>query len=421
MNNLTTEILIVGGGAAGMSAAVAASEKASVTVVDDNPFLGGQIWRAELGKTSSPVAAALIEAVEARKIRLVNNAQVFGSNAPNSLLAETAAGKLDLQFEKLVMATGARELFLPFPGWTLPGVYGAGGLQALVKGGLSVEGKRIVIAGTGPLLLAVAEYLRCKGATIVSILEQASSNKLNRFAFSLLRTPSKVVQAIKLRARLRNVSYSTESWVTSARIRSPHGSKGTSPHLVVTGISRSRKTESFDCDYLACGFHLIPNTELAEVLGCEMADSNVSVDEFQRTSVEHIFCAGEPTGIAGVESSLIEGRIAGLAATGEDAAARSLFRERDKAKQFGDALNRSFALRDELKTLADDQTFVCRCEDVAFGRLSTFHNFRDAKLQTRCGMGPCQGRICGAATQFLFGWEPPSVRTPIFPVKMENL
>ena len=134
-----------------------------------------------------------------------------------------------------------------------------------------------------------------------------------------------------------------------------------------------------------------------------------------------IYCAGEPTGIAGVESALVEGEIAGLAATGQSEQARKLFRRRDNALRFGDALNNAFSLCGELRSLSDPETIVCRCEDVAYSRLSKFNNFREAKLQTRCGMGPCQGRICGTATQFLFGWEPPSVRPPTFPVKMENL
>jgi len=122
-----------------------------------------------------------------------------------------------------------------------------------------------------------------------------------------------------------------------------------------------------------------------------------------------------------VEASLIEGKIAGLAAAGDETRARKLFQARDKARRFGNALNRAFELREELKMIADDQTIVCRCEDVEYGRLIEFDNWTSAKLQTRCGMGACQGRVCGAATRFLFDWKFGSVRPPIFPVRMENL
>jgi NADPH-dependent 2,4-dienoyl-CoA reductase/sulfur reductase-like enzyme len=172
---------------------------------------------------------------------------------------------------------------------------------------------------------------------------------------------------------------------------------------------------------LACGFHLVPNIELAALLGCNITDGFVDVDECQQTSREKILCAGEPTGIGGVEKSLLEGKIAGLAASGQKAVASRYFRELNSLEKFTAALNRTFDLRDELRHLADDTTIVCRCEDVEYARLVKFNNSREAKLQTRCGMGACQGRVCGAATEFLFGWKRGSVRPPIFPVKMEDL
>lgn len=412
MSKTSCEVLIVGGGAAGLSAAAAASNTAQVLIADDNPNLGGQIWRAELGKTKSPQALELIKCIDSGSVRVLNNAQIFASSGTNCLLAETPEGPAKLEYEKLIIATGARERFLPFPGWTLPGVFGAGGLQALVKGGLSAAGKRIVVSGTGPLLFAVADYLKSKGAIITAIAEQASSFNIRRFGLHLLTRPSKLAQAITIRSRLLTIPYLTGCWVTKAI--------GDEKLTAVTLVSGGRSWD-VECDYLACGFHLVPNTELASILGCRIESGYVAVDEFQQTTVESVYCAGEPTGIAGVESSLVEGRIAGLAATGESETARSLFAERDRARRFGDALNEAFALRNELKRLAEPETIVCRCEDVTYFRLSEFEDSREAKLQTRCGMGSCQGRVCGAANEFLFGWKPGTVRPPIFPVRMEEL
>jgi hypothetical protein len=110
-----------------------------------------------------------------------------------------------------------------------------------------------------------------------------------------------------------------------------------------------------------------------------------------------------------------------LAAAGLEKDARRLFPQRERTKRFTAALDRTFALRSELKRLAGPDTIVCRCEDVTFGELTTFGNAREAKLHTRCGMGACQGRVCGSATEFLFDWESGTVRPPIFPVKMEHL
>ena len=95
--------------------------------------------------------------------------------------------------------------------------------------------------------------------------------------------------------------------------------------------------------------------------------------------------------------------------------------EREKARRFAETLGGCFTLRDELKTLADTDTIVCRCEDVSYGKLKDYDSWRGAKLQTRCGMGPCQGRVCGGSASFLFGWENESVRPPIFPTRLENL
>ncbi len=406
--------MIVGGGAAGLAAALAAStvDGLKVTIVDDNPRLGGQIWRSELGKTKSSEARELIDSVTKGRIEIVNNAQIFASPDANSLLAETSDGPVRIKYKKLIIATGARERFLPFPGWTLPNVFGAGGLQALVKGGLKVENKRIVVSGTGPLLIAVAEYLRSKGALIEAVCEQAPAAKINKFALGLWRSPSKLAQAVALRRKLVGVPYLTDSW-----IRSANGSD----RIESVTITRKGKSRMMECDMLACGFHLVGNTELASLLACRIENGFVVVDEFQKTTSENIFCAGEPTGIGGLESSLVEGKIAGFAAVGETMRARKLFGMRSKARKFGDSLNQAFALRDELRSLPEPGTVVCRCEDVVFGQLINFESWRSAKLQTRCGMGSCQGRICGAAVEYLFDWKVDQVRPPIFPVKLENL
>ena len=413
MNTVTTDVLIVGGGPAGMSAALAASanDDVRITVVDDNPRMGGQIWRAELGKIKSAEAQKLTALFDQEWITIVNNASVFAHDG-NSLLGETPRGAIQIEYNNLILATGARERFIPFPGWTLPNVFGAAGLQALVKGGVDVLGKRVVVAGTGPLLLVAAEYLASRGAQVVAICEQTTNRKLDKFALGLWRSPSKIIQGISLRSKLRGVPYYRNSWVSTA-----HGES----ELRGVTIQHFGKTAEVECDMLACGFHLVPNIELAQLLGCAIVDGFVAVDDYQQTSVSNVYCAGEPTGIGGVDAAIVEGKIAGFAATGQFKQADSLLRTRKKTTAFAKALDQAFELRDELKSLAASSTVVCRCEDVQYGKLAEYDDFRMAKLQTRCGMGACQGRICGAAVEFLFGWNDRSVRPPIFPVQMENL
>ena len=281
-----------------------------------------------------------------------------------------------------------------------------------MKSGLPIKGKRVVVAGTGPLLLAVASYLRKHGAEIPLICEQASWTKLAKFGLTLLGQPGKIAQSLRIKKDTAGVPFIANSWPLAA-----HGKNV----LEAVSISRSGKSEVVKCDYLACGFHLVPNVELPLLMRCQTRGGYVQVDEFQQSTVKGIFCAGEPTGIGGLDLSLIEGQIAGLAATGQTPEARTLFRKREKLRRFAHALNEAFCLRSELRSVPASDTLVCRCEDVPYSRLREHTSWRSAKLHTRCGMGPCQGRICGPATQFLLKWNPESVRPPVFPARVENL
>jgi D-hydroxyproline dehydrogenase subunit alpha len=407
------DVLVAGGGPAGMAAAVSAAAcGVRVGIVDDNPALGGQIWRQSSEGDPQEESAKWRRLIEAGSITTVCGKKIVHQPEPGVLLAEGADDSAELRYRSLVVATGARERFLPFPGWTLLNVMGAGGLQAMVKSGLPIRGKRVVVAGTGPLLFAVAAYLRQHGAEIPVICEQASWSSLARFAIALIGQPAKITQGLKLKNDVAGVPFAANSWPIAA-----HGQNA----VEQVTISRAGKLETIECDYLACGFHLVPNTELAALLGCQLRDRYVQVDDLQRTTVPGIFCAGEPTGIGGVELSLVEGQIAGFAAGGRPAEARKLFRARVKSRSFARSLDQAFCLRDELRKLPSEDTIVCRCEDVRHSRLQSHTSWRAAKLYTRCGMGPCQGRICGPATEFLFRWKPDSVRPPIFPARVANL
>jgi NADPH-dependent 2,4-dienoyl-CoA reductase/sulfur reductase-like enzyme len=186
-------------------------------------------------------------------------------------------------------------------------------------------------------------------------------------------------------------------------------------------LTDGKKNWKEQCDWLACGFGLAPNAELALELGCQLRDGFVRVDDFQETTVKRIFCAGEPTGIGGTDCALTEGQIAGYAASGQGAKAEALFGKRRSWHDFRQALASAFALRPELSGLASDNTLLCRCEDVPWGQVRLFQGWREAKLQSRCGMGACQGRICGAAAKILLGWGMESVRPPVLPARVRSL
>jgi NADPH-dependent 2,4-dienoyl-CoA reductase/sulfur reductase-like enzyme len=407
------DVLVVGAGPAGLAAACRAAESGGkVAVIDDNPRPGGQIWRAGEGKFA-PGAVAWLATAERRKVGFIAGARVFAAPSPGRLALENfSKGEFEVEYRNLVLATGARERFIPFPGWTLPNVMGAGGLQALAKGGLPVEGERVVIAGSGPLLLAVAKYMRGHGADVRLIAEQAPQAAMMRFGGGLALHPEKLIQAVGFRFSLFGTRYLTSCW--------PVAAEGEEKLECVT-MRRGAKTWNEPCDYLACGFGLVPNLELAALLGCRVGERGVEVDEYQQSSVDGVYCAGEITGIGGLELSLVEGEIAGLAATGRTETARRRFGARESGRRFAADLERAFALRDELKLLPQPDTLVCRCEDVALSRIKSCRGWREAKLHTRCGMGPCQGRVCGPAVEFLQGWKVESVRPPVFPATVGSL
>ena len=406
---LHAEVVVVGGGPAGLAAAVHAAEAGARTLlVDTYPRPGGQIWR---HRADPPAAASdwIARFVSARVTPLVG-ATVVDATA-QELLLDHAGRPRRVRFDRLVLATGARELFLPFPGWTLPGVLGVGGAQAMLKAGARFSRKRVVVAGSGPLLVAVAAALAKDAASIVGLAEQAPLGRLAAVGAGLWRTPRKIAEGLGYAARLVGVPWRTGAWVRE--VEHEHGT------LRATLTDGSR-TWSWDCDVLACGYGLVPNLELARFLGCRTAADRVVLGTAQQTSVPGVFAAGELGGIAGVGHALVTGAIAGLAAAGREVPA-ALARRRARELAFAARLGHAFVLRDELRGLAHPDTPVCRCEDVAAGRVEGVASSREAKLATRAGMGPCQGRICGPALGFAHGWPSDNIRPPFFPTPLAVL
>jgi len=405
----TFDVLIIGAGPAGIAAALSASTNGvKVGLIDENAVPGGQIYRSSGGQPHPEVRGQVLE-LASKGVSLFSGTTIVDAPEPGVLVGMTADGTQRFEAKQIILAVGARELFIPFPGWTLPNVMGVGGIQALVKSGLDVRGKRIVVAGSGPLLIAVGAYLKQHGAHVMAIAEQASTAKLASFTLTLARYPSKLKQGASLLVGIGRL-LQRDAWVERA--------DGTDK---LESVKLNKSPGHIQCDYLACSFGFVPNIELPMLIGCAVRDGFVKVDEMQRTSVPNVFCVGEPTGIGGIDMSVVEGKIAGFAATGQADKARSMFAERQRWQYFADELDKAFALRPELKALAEAETVVCRCEDIRRQHLSHWDCGREAKLHTRCGMGPCQGRICGPATQYLFGWEHGTVRPPLVPTPLAGL
>jgi thioredoxin reductase len=306
-----------------------------------------------------------------------------------------------LTAEKLILATGAYDRSLPFPGWDKPGSMTPGAAQALLKGHGVLAGKKVVVAGTGPFLFPVATGLAEAGAEIVGLYDAHSPLRWALSPHAVLLNPSKFLELIYY-ARLlkrfsvtpqfkRAVSSFSEGSATISRVNS---------RLALV----SNRDKSHQVDVVAAGWGFLPDLSLGGIVGCvQRVDTDgtaiFSVDDAQRSSVENVWIAGEATGIGGADLSLIEGEIAGLSASGQGVSP-VLRLNRMRKQIFANALKRSYPIRDGWQSWSEETTTICRCEEVKMGEIRESvtelgaEDSRTAKLFTRAGMGLCQGRIC---------------------------
>ncbi|KJY30975.1 oxidase [Streptomyces sp. NRRL S-444] len=338
-----------------------------------------------------------------------------------------------LHARAVLLATGSYERQLPFPGWTLPGVVGAGGAQAMLKNGLVLPGRRVIVAGSGPLLLAVAGSLAAAGARVPAVVEAAAYGGYAGHVPALLRNPGKLAEAATYGSALlhRHIRLLTRHAVTEA-----HGADRVEA-VTVARLDRDWRpvpgtARRIPCDALAVGHGLVPQLELATGLGCatrRSADGTaaLALDAGQRTSVPGIWSAGETGGIGGAQLALLEGEIAAHAIAGRPVPA-ALARRRARLRAFADAMGAAHRPGTGWTEWLRDDTDACRCEEVPAGRIREAvadlgaRDARTVKLLTRAGMGWCQGRMCGPAVAALAGEDPAPDRRPLScPVPLRHL
>ena len=426
LNRSISDICVIGGGPAGLEAAVTASRcGAKVILVDDHDALGGQIWRPKkvLLRAAYQDGDELVRSVRASNVRVVAPATAF--DAEPGIVWVTAGGSIEeIGCRQIIVAAGAADTAVAVPGWTLPGVMTAGGLHALVFGQGVVPTGRVVIAGTGPLLLAFSAELAEAGVNITLVAEAApfpSSKAMARLVRQSLVVPSLIPRAAAYSWQLKRRRIPIRSGLVLRLIEGDAQVRG----VVLSPCDAQwrpipGRDEYLPADLVCIGYGLSPSDELLRRVGCQLRDERVRGGLIPRrtptleTDVKSVYAAGDGAGVRGVETARIEGRIAGMAAaaqigpgTFEERSLTALLRRHRRLIALRDAIDDCYPMG-QLGLARSDGTVVCRCEAVTAERVAeaviAFDGDSDAvKGYTRAGMGRCQGRNCSSSVRDLSG------------------
>src|SRR4051794_39222544 len=446
MSELVVDVAVVGGGPAGMAAAMAAARaNATVALIDEYAASGGQIWRrrfdevGEAAPASLPAhAARLCAQLASSSVEVLAGATVWAAPARDTLLLTGAVSRV--RASAVVLATGAYDRPVAFPGWTLPGVMTAGGAQALAKGQGVVPGQRVLLAGAGPFLLPVAEQLAKHGAEVVAVVEATRRRDWLRAAPRMAAYPGRLLDYARYRTSVRRIVWG------HVIVRAEGDGRVRSATIARAGADwpPAGGERTFEVDAVCTAYGFLPSVDLARALGCALSGDAVAHDGDMRTSVSSVFVAGEAAGIGGADAAQVEGELAGWMAAAHAARASNgngkghrrhaqtpnlpaLRARRENLAGFAGVLNDLFDARPGLLSLAAPDTILCRCEDVTAGAIDSAvangaTSMSALKVVTRCGQGPCQGRTCERLVAARLR-EPErfSARAPVRPVPLDVL
>ncbi|HTW10527.1 MAG TPA: FAD-dependent oxidoreductase [Acidimicrobiales bacterium] len=423
------DVVVVGAGPAGMAAASAAARRgARVAVVDSAGRLGGQYFRQPMWDVGASTASAAGPSLPARfhhlagapGVELLLGRSVWSlGRAPGGFAVRLdGAAEPVLYPAALVLATGATELTLPFPGWDLPGVVTAGAAQSLLKSQHVNVGRRVVVAGTGPFLWPVAAALAAAGARTI-LVEAAPARSSGGGLASLLRHPSKLVEVAGYAAVLarRGARLLTGRAVVRCE-GGDHVERAVLARLGPDWTPVPGTERVVEADAVCVSYGFVPRLELARQLGAaERAEGrhpavSVATSPSMSTSVPGLYAAGELTGVAGAEVAEVEGAVAGHGAASylglpdnRDVTERAaLARRLVQARRFAARLQELYPIGPNWVSWLEPATTFCRCEQSTWGAVDAAvrggaSRVRDVRSVTRCGMGYCQARTCGPALQ----------------------
>jgi NADPH-dependent 2,4-dienoyl-CoA reductase/sulfur reductase-like enzyme len=422
MSAIAIDLLVVGAGPAGMAAAVAARRhRLTVLVVDDQPAPGGQIWRAVETVAATPRGVRLGAAYRLGAERVAAFRACGATYEPGSQLWQiepglraflTRDGKARVVTAKaVILATGAQERPVPFPGWTLPGVLTVGAAQILLKTADEVPEKPVWIAGSGPLPLLYMTQLLAAGGKIAGFLDTTPAGRIGK---ALPHLPLALPGLSDLAKGLAWTLALKRAGVPMTRHVTELVAEGEGRLQILRYRTQDGREESASVDVLLVHEGVVPSIHASLALGCAVEWHALQqcyvpkLDIWGESSQAGIFIAGDGAGIGGAEAADLRGQIAGLkvavtvGSLGESAAeveARPLRRRLARVLALRPFLDTLFAPRPQVFAPAD-ATIVCRCEEITAGDVRSRAalgrpGLNQLKAFTRAGMGPCQGRQCG--------------------------
>ncbi len=449
------DAIVIGAGPAGLAAGSSLGEMGVKTLVlDEQHRVGGQIYRQV--ESASKITMQTMGEDYSRGLDLAGRfhssgaeyeggATVWNIDADGSVAYSRMGKSEEIRAGYIIIATGAMERPFPLPGWTLPGVMGAGAANNLAKEAGLVPSGNVVLAGSGPLLLLEASYLAKKGVSISAILETTSkipSTKTLPHLLSALRRTDFLIKGVEMLRQIKKAGIPHYKGVTDI------SASGNGKVESVEAMAGGKKLK-FPVDLLLLHFGVIPNTHIFRLAGCAMKWNDEqrywypACDNWGRTNFERIFAAGDGTGVRGALAAEYKGQLAALeisrclgmipAYERDDLAAPILKALNHDAlpRPFVDAMYAPMASGSYFK----DDTVLCRCENIKVGDVRQavregVCEVNEMKIVTRCGMGPCQGRMCGPALAEIMAADLEitpdqtgllTIRPPLKPVPLEEI
>lgn len=415
--------VVIGAGPAGMRAAITlAHHGIKPILLDEAPRPGGQGYRSPAPGIALDIATLMgsqrakyeklhrLFATNGSAIDYRPGTSVWAIDA-QTLYVEHQGRTGTIAFDALIIASGATDRMFPLPGWTLPGVFSLGGAQIALKDQGAFIGRKVAFAGSSPLLALAAIQYKAMGATIAGVFDTTPFAAKVKALPQLLRAPETAWRGVSYLARLGLSGVPLHFGVTLLRVEGSHGAEA------LALKDADGRHSHIECDAVALGYGLKPETQLAELAGADFSFDPLfrlwlPVTDVDGRAGPSLYLAGDGAAIGGADAAEASGALAALALLSDNGLAieqrriKDLRKTVERLRDFQRGLAQAFAWPYPSASDLPDETMVCRCENVSAGEIRTALDagfvppeVNRVKAMTRCGMGRCQGRMCGPALQ----------------------